>query len=74
MKGDLPGAWTFEMSTGSPLERIRVIQIIENEAGGPEPQPEFDFVGVAFNYPDGRRVIFPWAHIVRADYKPTAKT
>lgn len=72
MRGDLLGSWSFEIRGE---ERGRLVEIASrNRQDAPEPEVVLDPAGVAFNYEDGRRVIFPWANVVRAEYRPRGKT
>jgi hypothetical protein len=53
-----------------PFVTDRVTVDDASTAGGIEPLWETSEVGIHFAYPDGRTIIYPWANIVRAEYRP----
>ena len=50
--------------------RTERITIEPGASGEPEPFPFRETYALTFHYADGHILIFPWANIVRAEYRP----
>ena len=67
------GEWLIRQTTpGSDGHGYRVERVtIETTASGTEePLVKLTDAFILFNYADGHEIVFPWANIVRAEYRP----
>jgi hypothetical protein len=66
----MSGEWLIRQRAtdrdGTTVERIT----IETTASSNEPLVVFDPTTLTVEYADGRITIFPWANILRAEYRP----
>jgi hypothetical protein len=46
------------------------VTIETDTAGGTQPTAYVGEAGLSFTYLDGRYIIYPWANIVSAEYRP----
>jgi len=70
----MSGEWVIGQQPPLPGNSRYVTQVIaiETHPGvGNEPAEYFGEAGLAFQYGDGRYIMFPWASIVRLEYRPT---
>lgn len=67
----LEGRWEiWQQPTGELPMRRAVIAITITDTGASVPEWFESAAGLTFVWPDGRRKVYPWAHVIRAEYSP----
>ncbi len=69
------GEWLIRhrpADNNTPGYQTERVTIETDTAGGSWPRESFgaDHPGLVFEYQDGRILIYPWANIVSAEYRP----